>query len=42
MGYSLADLSKVLIMNEAELARTYAIDLPGHEKGRGAHLRVIQ
>jgi Zn-dependent peptidase ImmA (M78 family)/DNA-binding XRE family transcriptional regulator len=42
MGYSLGDLSKVLIMNETELAKTYAIDLPGHEKGRAAHLRVIQ
>jgi hypothetical protein len=42
MGYSLGDLSKVLIMNETELAKTYSIDLPGHEKGRAAHLRVIQ
>jgi hypothetical protein len=42
MGYSLADLSKALIMNETELAKTYAIDLHGHEKGRAAHLRVIQ
>ena len=41
MGYSLGDLSKVLIMNETELAK-YSIDLPGHEKGRAAHLRVIQ
>jgi len=42
MGYSLGDLSKVLIINETELAKTYSIDLPGHEKGRAAHLRVIQ
>lgn len=43
MGYSLGDLSKVLIMNETELAKTYSIELPGNEKGRaGAHLRVIQ
>jgi hypothetical protein len=42
MSYSLADLSKVLVMNEPELAKTYSIDLPGHEKGRAAHLRVIQ
>jgi hypothetical protein len=28
MGYSIGDLSKVLIMNEMELARTYSIDLP--------------
>jgi hypothetical protein len=42
MGYSLGDLSKLLIMNETELAKTYAIDLPSHEKGRATHLRVIQ
>ncbi len=42
MGYSLADLSKVLIMNETEVAKTYSIDLPGQEKGRAGHLRVIQ
>jgi len=42
MGYSLGDLSQVLIMNESELAKTYSIDLPGHEKTRSAHLRVIQ
>jgi Zn-dependent peptidase ImmA (M78 family) len=41
MGYSLADLSKMLIMNEVELARTYSIDLPG-EKARKTHLRIIQ
>lgn len=42
MGYSLADLSKVLIMNETELAKTYSLDLPGQDKARGAHLRIIQ
>jgi hypothetical protein len=42
MGYSLGDLSQVLIMNESELAKTYSIDLPGHEKTQSAHLRVIQ
>jgi Zn-dependent peptidase ImmA (M78 family) len=42
MGYSLGDLSKMLIMNEIELAKTYSIDLPGQEKGRGSHLRIIQ
>lgn len=42
MGYSLADLSKMLIMNELEVANTYSIDLPGHEKVRGGHLRIIQ
>jgi Zn-dependent peptidase ImmA (M78 family) len=42
MGYSLGDLSKMLIMNEIELAKTYSIDLPGQEKGRGPHLRIIQ
>lgn len=41
MGYSLADLSKVLVMNETELAKTYSIALPG-EKGRKTHLRIIQ
>jgi hypothetical protein len=42
MGYSLADLSKMLIMNETELARTYSINLPAQERARGAHLRIIQ
>jgi hypothetical protein len=42
MSYSLSDMAKVLIMNETELAKAYSIDLPGHEKGRAAHLRVIQ
>jgi Zn-dependent peptidase ImmA (M78 family) len=42
MGYSLADLSKMLIMNETELAKTYTIDLPGQEKERRSHLRIIQ
>jgi hypothetical protein len=42
MGYSLGDLSKVLMMNETEVAKTYSINLPGHENGRAAHLRVIQ
>jgi hypothetical protein len=42
MGYSLGDLSKVLLMNESELAKRYSIDLPGQEKGRAAHLRIIQ
>ena len=41
MGYSVADLSKVLMMNETEVAKTYSINLPGQEKGR-THLRVIQ
>lgn len=42
MGYSISDLSKMLIMNEGELAKTYSLDLPGQEKGRGSHLRIIQ
>jgi Zn-dependent peptidase ImmA (M78 family) len=42
MGYSVADLSKVLLMNETEVAKTYSIDLPGQEKGRASHLRIIQ
>ncbi|QOZ66405.1 ImmA/IrrE family metallo-endopeptidase [Bradyrhizobium arachidis] len=42
MGYSLADLSKMLIMNETEVAKTYSINLPGQDKARGAHLRIIQ
>jgi Zn-dependent peptidase ImmA (M78 family) len=42
MGYSLADLAKMLIMNETEVAKTYSIDLPGQEKGRAAHLRVVR
>jgi hypothetical protein len=42
MGYSVADLSKVLMMNETEVAKTYSIDLPGQEKGRASHLRIIQ
>ncbi|SDG59515.1 Zn-dependent peptidase ImmA, M78 family [Bradyrhizobium sp. Rc2d] len=42
MGYSLGDLSKMLIMNETEIARTYSIDLPGQDKKRTSHLRIIQ
>jgi Zn-dependent peptidase ImmA (M78 family) len=42
MGYSLGDLSKMLIMNEGELMKVYSIDLPGHEKGRTAHLRIVR
>jgi Zn-dependent peptidase ImmA (M78 family)/DNA-binding XRE family transcriptional regulator len=42
MGYSLGDLSKMLIVNESEMAKTYSIGLPGQEKGRGSHLRIIQ
>jgi hypothetical protein len=42
MGYSLSDLSKMLIMNDIEVAKTYSIDVPGQEKGRASHLRVIQ
>jgi Zn-dependent peptidase ImmA (M78 family) len=42
MGYSLGDLSKMLNMKEIELANIYSIDLPGQEKGRGSHLRIIQ
>ena len=42
MGYSLGELSKMLIMNEAELMKIYSIDLPGPEKGRTAHLRIVQ
>ncbi|BBZ94348.1 XRE family transcriptional regulator [Bradyrhizobium diazoefficiens] len=42
MGYSLADLAKVLMMNETEVAKTYSIDLPGQKKSRAGHLRVIQ
>jgi hypothetical protein len=40
MGYSVADLSKVLMMNETEVARTYSIDLPTDGKGRASHLRI--
>jgi Zn-dependent peptidase ImmA (M78 family) len=42
MGYSLADLAKMLIMNDTEVAKTYSIDLHGQEKGRAAHLRVVR
>ena len=42
MGYTLADLSKMLKMNEVEVAKTYDIDLPGDGKARGSHLRIIQ
>jgi hypothetical protein len=42
MGYSGGDLSKMLVVNEIEMAKTYSIGLPGQEKGRGSHLRVIQ
>jgi hypothetical protein len=42
MGYSLGDLSKMLVVNESEMAKTYSIGLPGQEKGRGSHLRIIQ
>jgi hypothetical protein len=42
MGYSLGDLSKVLVMNETELATTYLIDLRRQKEGRAAHLRVIE
>lgn len=42
MGYSLADLSKMLVMSETELAKNYSINLPGQESARGAHLRIIQ
>jgi Zn-dependent peptidase ImmA (M78 family) len=42
MRYSLGELSKMLVMNEGELVKTYSIDLPGPEKGRTVHLRIIQ
>jgi Zn-dependent peptidase ImmA (M78 family) len=42
MGYSLVDLGKMLVMNDAEVAKTYSLDLPGQEKGRAAHLRVVR
>lgn len=42
MGHTLADLSKMLKMNEVEVAKTYDIDLPGDDKVRGSHLRIIQ
>jgi len=42
MGYSVADLSTILMMNETEVMKTYSIDLPGQEKARGPHLRIIQ
>jgi hypothetical protein len=42
MGYSVADLSKVLMMNETQVAKTYSIDFPGQEKGHASHLRIIQ
>jgi len=42
MGYSLADLAKMLVMNDQEVANMYAIDLPGRERGRAAHLRVVR
>jgi Zn-dependent peptidase ImmA (M78 family)/transcriptional regulator with XRE-family HTH domain len=41
MGYSLADLSKMLVMNDAEVAKMYSLNLPGQEKGR-AHLRIVR
>jgi Zn-dependent peptidase ImmA (M78 family) len=42
MGYSLADLAKMLVMNDQEVAKTYSIDLPDRERARAAHLRVIR
>lgn len=42
LGYTLADLSKMLKMNEVEVARTYDIDLPADGTARGSHLRIIQ
>jgi hypothetical protein len=36
-----AEDERHLIMNESEVAKTYSIDLPGQEKGRGSHLRII-
>jgi hypothetical protein len=42
MEYSLANLAKMLIMNDTEVAKTYALDLPGQEKGHAAHLRVVR
>jgi Zn-dependent peptidase ImmA (M78 family) len=42
LGYSLADLAKMLSMNQQEVAKTYALDLPGPGNSRSAHLRVIR
>lgn len=41
MGYTLADLSTMLKMNEVEVAKTYDIDTPGDGKARRAHLRIV-
>lgn len=42
LGYSIGDLAKMLLMHNQELAKTYSIDLPGQERGRTAHLRLVQ
>lgn len=42
MNYSLDDLATMLKMNNDEIARTYSITLPGEDKARPNHLRVIQ
>ncbi|ABE62174.1 protein of unknown function DUF955 [Nitrobacter hamburgensis X14] len=42
LNYSLYDLSAMLSMHQNEIALTYSIDLPGDDKGRPKHLRVIQ
>lgn len=41
MGYTLADMSIMLKMNEVEVAKTYDIDMPGDDKARRAHLRIV-
>jgi Zn-dependent peptidase ImmA (M78 family) len=42
LGYSVADLSAALKMNEDEVVRSYSIALPGQSKTRPGHLRVVR
>lgn len=42
LGYSLADLATALHMREDDVAKTYAIELPGEQSAKPGRLRVIK
>jgi hypothetical protein len=42
LGYSIGDLATLMCMNADEVSKTYSIALPGQDKGKPAHLRVIK
>jgi hypothetical protein len=42
LGYSLADLAKMLLMYDQEVAKTYSIEMPGQGKVRATSLRIVQ